>query len=316
MSNTGTLTTISAVRRALAQAKTMADILEIRDKAEAVRVYVKAIGEGLAAQNSAAEIKIRAERKAGELLREMAANGQRDGRGGDKKSNSHHGSLISRECLESLGINYNQSSRWQREALIPEDSFEGFIAKCNEDGLELTQSAVLRLAGAGHVSQANGENEWYTPPEIIDRARRVMGGIDLDPASSETAQRHVQAKRFYTIADDGLAKKWKGRVWLNPPYSKDLCPLFAAKLLEHVASVDVLQACLLVNNATETAWMQPVLCDCAAVCFPAGRIQFLDRDGQRANSPLQGQAVVYFGHQAERFAEVFADFGAVLFGHQ
>ena len=39
-----------------------------------------------------------------------------------------------------------------------------------------------------------------------------MGGIDLDPASSDIAQQTVKTTRYYTIVDDGLSHDWSGRV--------------------------------------------------------------------------------------------------------
>ena len=59
------------------------------------------------------EIKLRAERRAGELLRVM----ERQKQGGDRKSNSHDDSLIS-PSLSDLGITWSQSSRWQKIAAI------------------------------------------------------------------------------------------------------------------------------------------------------------------------------------------------------
>ena len=58
-----------------------------------------------------------------------------------------------------------------------------------------------------------------TPREWIDRARAVLGGIDVNPASSELAQKTVNAQEYFDKERNGLRQVWRGRVWLNPPYS-------------------------------------------------------------------------------------------------
>ena len=56
--------------------------------------------------------------------------------------------------------------------------------------------------------------EWITNRDLIDSAHYVMGGIDLDPASSKVANEYVGAKEFYTIKDDGLNEQdWHGNVY-------------------------------------------------------------------------------------------------------
>ena len=65
------LVKLDAARRALAAASTLEEIKVIRDQAEAIRAYVKYQGESLEMQNQAAEIKLRAERDAGKLLKQM-----------------------------------------------------------------------------------------------------------------------------------------------------------------------------------------------------------------------------------------------------
>lgn len=59
--------------------------------------------------------------------------------------------------------------------------------------------------------------EWYTPSAFVEAAREVMGGIDLDPASHEEANRTVKAAEFFTEIDNGLRLGWHGRIFLNPP---------------------------------------------------------------------------------------------------
>lgn len=70
------------------------------------------------------------------------------------------------------------------------------------------------------INQDSGDVEYYTPPRIVEAARRTMGAIDLDPASSATANQRVGAARFYTEVDDGLAQPWEGRIWMNHPFGR------------------------------------------------------------------------------------------------
>ena len=164
------------------------------------------------------------------------------------------------------------------------------------------------LNGKPHVAHNSGNNEWYTPAEYISAARNVMGGIDLDPASSDKANEVVQAVEYYTINDNGLSKSWHGRVWLNPPYSGKVIPQFIEKLCLHVTHNDVNEAIILVNNATETAWFRSLICLASAIVFPKGRVKFYMSDG-KIGSPLQGQAVTYIGSKPRVFLETFSAFG-------
>ncbi len=234
--------------------------------------------------------------------------------GGDRKSDDAKSktqiAVFDKADAEALtGISQQQVSRWRKRLADPEKyeatEFESAYKKVMAAGRE---------EGAPHVTSNSGNNEWYTPPEYIEAARIAMQGIDLDPASSEIANRTVKAAAFFSQADNGLEQPWRGRVWMNPPYSSDLIGKFCEKLLESYISGDVLQACVLVNNATETQWFQSLLSRAMAVCFPSGRIRYLSPDGEAGNSPLQGQSVLYLGGEKERFSEAFSGFGTILFG--
>lgn len=160
-----------------------------------------------------------------------------------------------------------------------------------------------------HVAHSTGNNEWYTPPGLIEAARGTMGRIDLDPASNPIAQQWIKAGSYYTKEDDGLMLSWGGRVWINPPYEKGLVDRFIDKLL---SSPSVEQAITLTNNATETKWGQKVLTNANALCFPSQRVKFLRPKGEKG-SPLQGQMIAGFDVDRVRFEQEFSAYGAVVF---
>ena len=153
-------------------------------------------------------------------------------------------------------------------------------------------------------------DEWYTPADYIEAARRAMGSIDLDPATCEMAQTVVNADVYLTKMDNGLGARWlRENVWLNPPYSNS--QVWIDKLLREVDGVFVKQAIVLVNNATETAWFQSLLARSTVVCFPGRRLQFWRHDHSNVGA-RQGQAIFYIGPNDAAFIAEFEQFGTLM----
>lgn len=160
-------------------------------------------------------------------------------------------------------------------------------------------------------TEGTGENEWHTPNEYLELARKVLGEIDLDPASHEAAQKRVKAKKFFTIEDDGLRQEWHGRIWLNPPYAQPLISEFVEKMISEYKARRVTAAIMLTHNYTDTEWFQGAARYASAICFTRGRIRFVNLDGELA-APTQGQAFFYFGCETSDFANTFGKCGFVV----
>ncbi len=213
----------------------------------------------------------------------------------------------------------NESQARPLTSLEPEMQVEAWkraIETAPETGITAkhVQSVVDEIQNKPHVAFNSGNNEWYTPSEYIEAARRVLGEIELDPASSVIANKIVKASHYLTAEQDGLQYTWTGKVWMNPPYASELIGQFTEKLTMHFAGGDITEAIVLVNNATETGWFQGMLEYASAVCFLRRRVKFLDMEGNATGAPLQGQAVLYFGNNVAMFASEFERFGSILYG--
>lgn len=171
-------------------------------------------------------------------------------------------------------------------------------------------------AKPGLLKDPNRDSDaWFTPSIYTEMAREVMGEIDLDPFSSAAANKHVRAKRYFDPAADAFQQTWfpdQGRVFMNPPYGRQLIDAAVDIFLANWSSESVSQAIVLVNNATETRWFQSLLRTSAGLCFPDRRIAFENDDGKHVSGNTRGQAFFYFGHKVQRFKDVFARIGVVL----
>ena len=146
------LAILTRARQALVEATSIDDIKTIRDKAEAARKYAESAALGLEMQNMAAELKLRAERKAGQLLRELRLHG------GDRKSRVRRSHLK----LDQLGISRVQSHRWQLEASVPDNDFEKYVRSSNDLHKELTSVGLVRLAKLINGQENGVQGTFYT----------------------------------------------------------------------------------------------------------------------------------------------------------
>ena len=222
---------LDSARRALTEAESLEDIKDIRDRAEVLRQYAAQAGAGLEAQNRCAEIKLRAERKAGEVLAET----EMDKGGRPKENHSHDGS-----SLKAIGINHNQSSRWQQAASIPEDEFEAHIAKTKEAQGELTSASVRRLAErstrdqrreAGFPDIPEGEYRviYADPPWKYGDERGGLGSTKSNYGPAEHHYPTMSIKELCELDVGGLAHDDAVLfLWVPSPLLQNAFPVIKA----------------------------------------------------------------------------------------
>lgn len=121
--------------------------------------------------------------------------------------------------------------------------------------------------GFTHESTYRETDEWYTPPHVFEKLDLMF---DLDPCSPLSGPLPwIPAQRFFTVADDGLSSDWEGRVWLNPPYGRDI-GRWLQRLADHGNGVALLFA------RTDTEWFHRFAPLATRVCFIRKRLEFID----------------------------------------
>lgn len=159
------------------------------------------------------------------------------------------------------------------------------------------------------INQTSGKTEYYTPQPIIEAARTCLGGIDLDPASSELANQRVKARRFFTEAENGLQQIWNKTVWMNHPFSRAQNKLWIARLEHFYSSGYVTAACCITFACTSEQWFQPLLR--RPQCFLVPRTNYYLPNGKLKKGVTKGSVVTYFGPDLEAFKDAFAKLGVV-----
>ena len=164
-----------AARYALQQAVQVDEVKDIRDKAQAMAAYAKQAKDTELVQ-WATEIKVRAERRAGQMLADMPKNQGTILRGNTMQPREEI------KTLEEIGISKNQSARWQKLAAVSDDQFEQAITAAKEVAGEVTTAAMLRIERANK------------PPAIKTVTPKDENPTTLEESSDEDEYSEIDAK--------------------------------------------------------------------------------------------------------------------------
>lgn len=140
----------------------------------------------------------------------------------------------------------------------------------------------LRMGAIGghHRPNQGRTNTWLTPPDLIE----ALGPFDLDPCAAPEPRPWDTAREHWT--KDGLDRKWRGMVWMNPPYGREV-GVWMKKFLAHRNGI------ALVFARTETPWAQKAMKNSDAILFPKGRYSFHYSNGERAKHNSGAPSVFY-----------------------
>jgi len=159
------------------------------------------------------------------------------------------------------------------------------------------------------INQTSGDFEYYTPPNIIEAARKVMGSINLDPASCKKANEIVEANEIFTKYSDGLSKEWYGNIWVNHPFSRINNPLWVEKIVDSYYTTKVNQIMCINYACTSELWFKPL--HKFAQCYIYGRTNFFLPDGSIKKGNTKGCVITYMGKNIGKFISVFSKLGSV-----
>ena len=193
-------------------------------------------------------------------------------------------------------------------------------AKCNNRVTQIVRRGRPQLFCSDACRKAYGRardkdqarHEWYTPAEIVEAARQVLGGIDLYPRRVPRRTDMFQAARFYSARENGLRHPWRGRVWCNPPYGT--CAEVRREVRDRV-SVRPKLTCrrpALEPDAPNRQRSHPLHELAPIMLKPFRRLHFINgHTERRLSAPRNASVLLGIGVDRERFREAFARLGKV-----
>ncbi|MBK8799429.1 MAG: hypothetical protein IPM07_25410 [Anaerolineales bacterium] len=192
-----------AARTALAEAHKIDEVKDIRDKAEAMAAYARQ-AKDLELIQWATEIKVRAERRAGQMLAdELPAD---KGRSNVAKSLISPGSYDTTPGakLSDFGVTKDQSSAWQKLAAMPEEHFETAVSAAKEAAGQVTTAFMLREAKRNDPKpEPKPATHTETPKLIVeDKLREQIKALQVRIVELEEHNELLAKQAAETLADN------------------------------------------------------------------------------------------------------------------
>ena len=127
---------------------------------------------------------------------------------------------------------------------------------------------------------------WETPKDLFDKLNKEFH-FALDVCATPE---NAKCEEFYTKEQDGLKQPWKGTVWCNPPYGRQIGEWVRRAFLASVSGSTVV---MLLPARTDTRWFHEYIYGKAEIRFIRGRLKF---GGSKNSAPFPSMVVVFMPH--------------------
>ena len=127
---------------------------------------------------------------------------------------------------------------------------------------------------------------WETPQDLFDKLNNEFH-FTLDVCAT---QENAKCDSFYTKEQDGLSQPWKGVVWCNPPYGKQIGSWVRRGFFASLSGNTVV---MLLPARTDTRWFHEYIYGEAEIRFIRGRLKF---GGSKNSAPFPSMVVVFMPH--------------------
>jgi hypothetical protein len=133
----------------------------------------------------------------------------------------------------------------------------------------------------------------YPTPQLIERARTVMGSIDYDPTSDPVQQVLVNATSVPSIEVNPIKEHWHGNVWVSPKGAVRDCRIWLTKAINEYRN-GYINSFVYFCSASELLRASPIIWD-YPVCIPFKRVKQLraTANGFEPVSPSTWNLLVY-----------------------
>ncbi len=245
LANTPLERLVALGKGAIERAASFEALRELRNKAEALRMYQRAQGASALAVSAATQLRLRADRRMGEALAKM----EKATAGRPPEIGNAVLPISDAPTYAELGIGKMQASRWQRLAAIPEDMFAAILERHECFGVPVTTASVVRTAeraneeghGADDIRSApspsaadreRAQKRWWAEFDGVgDREiRRALSGKSAEriihadgrvPDASDCRILHCSLTELFTEAPESV-----DAIVTDPPYPEEFLPLY------------------------------------------------------------------------------------------
>jgi len=198
-------------------------------------------------------------------------------------------------------------------SLAPEEQYQVWKEAIQDDATS-SSDITMRVKSINNQTQEKNNTalftsdscEWYTPQNIIDVTLKVLGNIDLDPCSNSFTYPNIPASQHFTKEVNGLSKNWIGKVYMNPPYGREIKE-WVEKLHQGFSNGNVTEAIALTPARTDTQWFYALRN--FPRCFIKGRLKF--SGGEEDNSAPFPSVAFYLGKNESNFKKHFKEIGDI-----